>query len=189
MDPPSALKTNDYSDPEKVDILVSISRLDAAAPIIHLLFYCKIVVFHLSSPGGHNCCGIHSIDYFLFQMSHLELTDTTLQGHGKLTCVLCCFKNKPLGLKLLLIFQHLKLRFLLLVWEESRWRDCMHFLINIVRAWRRLSNTHLVQVRNKAIANSLQILLLWQPSKIKTKIIHYLLLFLSSLYAVTFECF
>lgn len=99
MDLPCALKANDYSDPRKVDLLVSIYRLDAAAPIIYLLFYCKIVAFHLSSPGGQNCCGMHSIDCFLFQMSHLKLTDTTLQGHGKLTYVLCCFKNKPLGLK------------------------------------------------------------------------------------------
>lgn len=44
MDPPSVLKANEYSDPRK-DFLVSISRLDAAATIIHLLFYYKIVVF------------------------------------------------------------------------------------------------------------------------------------------------
>lgn len=100
MDLPSVLKANDYSDPRKVDLLVSVSGLDAAAPIMHLLFYCKIVVFHLSSPGGQNYCSIHRIDVFLFQMSHLKLSDTTLQGHGKLTYVLCCFKNKPLGLKI-----------------------------------------------------------------------------------------
>lgn len=67
MDLPSVLKGNNSSDPRKVDLLVSISRLDAEAPIIHLLFYCKIVVFHLSSPGGQNCCGIHSIDCFYFK--------------------------------------------------------------------------------------------------------------------------
>lgn len=33
MDLPSVLKANEYSDPRK-DFLVSISRLDAAAPII-----------------------------------------------------------------------------------------------------------------------------------------------------------
>lgn len=99
MDLPSVLKANYYSDPRKADLLVSVFRLDAAAPKIHLLFYCKIVVFRFSSPGGQNCCGIHSIDYFLFQISPLKLTDTTLQGHGKLKYVLCCFKNKPLGLK------------------------------------------------------------------------------------------
>lgn len=66
MDVSSVLKANYYSDPRKADLLVSISAADAAAPIIHLLFHCKIVVFHLSSPGGHNCCGIHSIEYFFY---------------------------------------------------------------------------------------------------------------------------
>lgn len=178
VDLSSVLKANDYSDPRKADLLVSISTVDAVAPIIHLLFHCKIIVYHLSSPGGHNYCGIHSIDYFSFQMPRLKLTDTTLQGHGKRTYVLCCFRNKPLRKKMLLIFQYLKLSFFLLLWEESRWRDCMYFLISIVWSWVRLPNTHLTWVRNKAIANSLQILLLWQPSKIKMKRIHYVLLLL-----------
>lgn len=99
VDLSSVLKEDGYSGPRKADLFVNISIVDAAAPIIHLLFHCKIVVFHLSSPGGHNYCGLHSIDYFLFQMPHLKLTDTALQGRGKQTYVLCCFKNKPLGKK------------------------------------------------------------------------------------------
>lgn len=93
MDISSVLKANDYSDPRKADLLVSISTVDAAAPIIHLIFHCKIVMFRLSSPGGHDYCSVHHINYFLFQISHLKITDTTRQGHGKQTCSLMLQKE------------------------------------------------------------------------------------------------
>lgn len=87
MDVFSVVKVNDYSDPRKAGLLVSTSTADAASlhtcnTLAFLLQNCSV---HLPSPGGHNCvnnCGISGINYLLFQIPRLKLTDTTPTDMG-----------------------------------------------------------------------------------------------------------